>query len=215
MSENMHPFYFFPLRETERLIRRLWILDFLPNNAVGAEIGVFRGHFAEFILERKKPKKLFLVDPWTKLGPDFTQLMSNNDYSSGGKLTTKAARDEVIGRIERFKQTDTVIIEDFCAPFLQNLYERIQIKKEQYLDFVYLDAGHGYKDVFQGLTLSDKVLSKEGVIAGDDWTSDPSDRFYGVCRAVNDFCKKHDYQIIAAGDASQYAIRRTLQPTRK
>jgi hypothetical protein len=42
---------------------RKTVLNQLPKNAVGAEIGVFRGDFSRHIVDYVKPKKLYLVDP--------------------------------------------------------------------------------------------------------------------------------------------------------
>ena len=43
---------------------RDFLLEKLPANSIGAEIGVHRGEFASHILEVVKPKKLHLIDPW-------------------------------------------------------------------------------------------------------------------------------------------------------
>jgi len=64
LSHGLHPF---PDYELSRNWGRRWILDYVPEGTIGAEVGVFRGHFSELILRRQKPKKLYLIDPWRKL----------------------------------------------------------------------------------------------------------------------------------------------------
>ncbi|MDJ0634304.1 MAG: hypothetical protein QNJ34_14035 [Xenococcaceae cyanobacterium MO_188.B29] len=44
-------------------IQRQFLLERLPKNSVGAEIGVHLGDFSEKILEIVKPNKLHLIDP--------------------------------------------------------------------------------------------------------------------------------------------------------
>ena len=52
----------------------------------------------------------------------------------------------------------------------------------------------------------DKVLADDGVILGDDWFDDPG-HYSGVCRAVNEFCKSHNYEIAVAGQDAQFCLR--------
>lgn len=43
---------------------RDFLLEMLPENSIGMEIGVHLGDFSQEILEKVKPKELHLVDPW-------------------------------------------------------------------------------------------------------------------------------------------------------
>ncbi|GAF91076.1 unnamed protein product, partial [marine sediment metagenome] len=40
------------------------LLSVLPKRAICAEIGVWKGAFAEQLLKEFKPKKLYLIDPY-------------------------------------------------------------------------------------------------------------------------------------------------------
>src|SRR5688572_8310234 len=40
------------------------LLSMLPTNAIGAEIGVWRGDFSADILSSCNPNRLYLIDPW-------------------------------------------------------------------------------------------------------------------------------------------------------
>lgn len=52
-----------PPGEMKRLEGRRWILHMVPKGGVGAEIGVFRGHFSDQICRIVQPSKLYLIDP--------------------------------------------------------------------------------------------------------------------------------------------------------
>ena len=113
LTDSIFPF---PISELNRLKRRRYILDMLPKNSVGAEIGVFRGHFADLICEYVKPRKIFLIDPWTQLGETFG--WGKGAYLNGGELTTELARQETAIRCARHPDTDCSMIEGFypdCA----------------------------------------------------------------------------------------------------
>jgi len=194
-TEKQFPF---PENELKRLYERKWILNYVPKNSVGMEIGVFRGHFSEIIAEAVSPKKLYLVDPWTKLGAFFGW---GKDYTNFNALPTVVARDEVIKRMAKFKNIKVIFIEDYSQNILPNF--------DDILDFVYLDSSHGYDPTYRELCLIDKVLSVNGLIIGDDWAIDINHKHHGVMRAVNEFIKTHDYQFVAAGRGGQWCIRRT------
>ncbi len=190
-------FYSFPDAEIERLQHRIWILKYLRPNTIGAEIGVFRGHFSEKIVEYAKPKKLYLVDPWTLQGDRFS---FSSPYTDDGRLPTAYAREEAKARMKRYSGTETIFSEMYSTDFFHDLSEE--------LDFVYLDSSHRYKNTMEELLAADKVLSRNGVIIGDDWHPRPGHRHHGVFLAVNEFVKENEYEFVAAGQGSQYCIRR-------
>lgn len=187
--------------EIDRLESRLWILDYLPKNCTGCELGVFRGHFTEKILEIAKPKKFYMVDPWTKLGESFGWRNPNSEYLGGGKLTTLYAYEDACRRVSRFGDIDIKIIEEYSEIFLSSLDAR--------LDYIYLDTTHSYAGTQKELLLMDRVLNDRGFILGDDWWHSPSHVHHGVFRAVNEFIKTSDYQLVACGPGGQWIIRKS------
>jgi len=188
---------------TEVAEKRRWILRYAKKNGIGAEFGVFRGHFSVVIARFLTPKKLFLVDPWTKLGERFD--WGTGNYTNNNMLTTQQAKADAIQRTKPFHH-----IVEITEEFEKDFCERYDGK----LDFVYLDSGHHYDEVKQTLILVDKILSKDGVIFGDDWYSNP-EHYSGVCRAVNEFTKTHDYEIVAAGYDAQFCVRRITSYSHK
>lgn len=195
MTNALFPF---PNSEVKRLKRRRYILDLLPKNSVGAEIGVFRGHFADLICEYVNPRKIFLIDPWTLLGETFG--WGKGAYLNGGELTTELAQQETTLRCAQHPKTECHIIEGFypdCADVI-----------DEPLDWAYLDASHRFDDTYNEVKALSKQVKPCGVILGDDWRPDPNSFQHGVYRAVQKFTSETDWEIVMCGPAGQWMIRR-------
>ena len=195
----------FPEEEAARVKRRGSILRYAREGGVGAEFGVFRGHFAAEIAERVRPRKLYLVDPWTKLGERFDwpeRPEFDPRYTNFNRLTTRQAFADARRRVKPFSdQTEVEFVEDFAIAFCERLSTR--------LDFAYIDAQHDYESALEDLEAVSQVVADDGVIMGDDWIDDPGHPHAGVLRAVNDFIRGHAWEIVAAGPEGQWCIRRT------
>lgn len=183
--------------------KRKWLLSFARKNSVGAEFGVFRGHFAAVIARELTPRKLFLVDPWTKCGERFG--WGPDPYTNYDELTTAGALLDTRHRMRIFESTcDIVYIEET----LENFGEDIESYTAEKLDFAYLDTTHSYHDTLRQLDVLAKIIASDGVILGDDWIPDIHHRHHGVMRAVNDFLKVSDFQLVIAGPDNQFCLRR-------
>ena len=192
----------FPQHEIERIHRRLWILDHAKKGGVGAEIGVFRGHFSEPLGRILQPRVLYLVDPWTKLGETFGW-GEDSAYTGYGKLTTRYAYLDTLRRVRDLKDVEVRAIEAYAGEFIARL--------EEQLDWVYLDASHDYQSTLNELKMIDDVLVQDGVILGDDWQPARNHIHHGVFRAVHEFIRTRRYEIVAAGPAAQWCIRRAFE----
>jgi hypothetical protein len=189
----------FPMVESEikRLEDRKWILRHVKRGGVGAEIGVFRGHFTSLICALAKPRKLYLIDPWTKIGPTFGWV---EEYTNFDTLTTEAARTEATARAAEFPDIQTVVIE--------NEYPACKALITEPLDFAYLDASHNYEATLDELNHLQGQMTPDSVILGDDWLPNPISRHHGVFVAVQEFTRNTGWEIIAAGPGGQWAIKR-------
>ena len=184
--------------------RRRWVLSYARKGGIGAELGVFRGHFATVIASELAPARLFLVDPWTRLGERFD--WGPDPYTNFNALTTSQALLDTRHRMTPYESTsDIVYVEDYLECFCSELARHSDRK----LDFVYLDANHSYGRTLEYLQLIDPILEPHGVILGDDWIPDVTHQHHGVMRAVNDFVRRADYQIVVAGPDNQFCLRRT------
>jgi len=68
---------FFVLGDRNNLIQQL------PQNAVWAEVGVYRGDFSQKILELCNPSKLYLIDNWKFEINEHTPFTDEAENSSG------------------------------------------------------------------------------------------------------------------------------------
>lgn len=186
----------FPESELVRLRERRAIVNRLKKGGVGAEIGVFRGHFAQMLASVAQPSKFYLVDPWTLLGKTFGWDVEYTDFD---RLKTCDARDEAIARVRSVTTAETVVIEGFFPDCADQITDK--------LDWAYLDASHKYVSTLAELYAITKLLKPGARIAGDDWYPDPDHQHHGVYRAVQEFTRATDWNIIFCGRGNQWMLR--------
>jgi F5/8 type C domain/Methyltransferase domain len=191
--------YPFPQVELTRTQARRWILEYAEPGGIGAEVGVFRGHFSEVILGTLAPRKFYLIDPWEKLGKSFSW---SDSYTNEGSLPTRVARRDAELRSARYPQTETVFIEDRFPDCKAAILEP--------LDWIYIDASHQYQATLREIAESAELLKPGGVIFGDDFYPDRSSLQQGVFHAVNSFVKSGLFEFVASGPSGQWCIRRTV-----
>lgn len=72
---------------------RRFLLDTLPKNSVGAEIGVHLGDFSQEIIEIVFPKELHLIDPWERqTSATFKSALYGGEAKAGQKKWTNVSR---------------------------------------------------------------------------------------------------------------------------
>jgi hypothetical protein len=187
----------FPLGELKRTEERAWILRHAPKGGVGAEVGVFRGHFSEVILGALTPKKLYLIDPWEKQGKFFGW---GGGYTNDMSLPTAVARRDAELRARKFPDTEVVIVEDFFPACRDRILEP--------LDWIYIDSSHDFDQTLLELTQSAEIVKPGGLIMGDDFVPLATQAHQGVARAVNTFVSSQPFEFVAAGLHEQWCIRR-------
>lgn len=195
-----------PQAEINRLRARRWILEKIPKGGVGAEIGVFRGHFSAVICAELVPIRLYLVDPWRLIGPHFGW---GKDYTNNNSLTTQAAYDQTVARMAMYPQVEAVVIEGF--------YPACDAQILEPLDFAYLDASHLYQETLVELRCLHRRIKPGGFLLGDDWRPDPRAVHHGVYRAIQEFVREGEWEVMLAGPGGQWALRRVadrLRPVR-
>lgn len=157
---------------------RKHVLEILPRDAIGVEIGVWKGDFSAQILKTAQPQVLHLVDPW--LVSDSSDRTSEAWY--GADRITQAAmnaiHDQVAARFDREAASGRVVIHRTDA------LEALGAMAEASVDFVYVDGDHSYEGVSSDLAEAWRVTKIDGFICCDDyllgaWWKD------GVVRAVH------------------------------
>lgn len=189
-------------REAMHARRRAPLLrKYVRQGGVGAEIGVFWGHFAEYLVRDFQPVKLYLVDPWDLLFGETFPAWS--PYTNWGALTTREAMQVALDLAEA--HPDVVEVrKEFSTSFLPSLGDAS-------LDWIYLDAAHKYPDVMADLEALLPKMKPDGVILGDDYFTNPDAKHRGVKRAVDEFAGKHGLELIVE-DFYQYVLLQKASP---
>lgn len=166
-----------------------------------AEIGVFRGEFAEDLL-RLCPNivKLTLVDVWTPF-------MIGSGDQDGNNFQSYSGLDNYQFVLSRFYMNNKIrIIRDSSTEYFKDT-------KEESLDAVYIDGDHSYEGCLNDLEWAYRVVKKDGFIMGHDYkfTSKCKENYdFGVGKAVDEFCSKYNLKIDHFGmdGCVSYAIKK-------
>lgn len=171
------------------------IEKYVPKGGIGAEIGVYKGHFSRVLLNRTNPKELHLIDPWYLLTARWNWGPENR--------STVDALSDILQKNKKKIEEKVVFI---------HINDSVKILDEfpdDYFDWVYIDSTHKYEQTIKELDLSSKKVKASGIICGDDWSPDPNHRHHGVYKAVNEFIVKNDYKLLYANDENlQWFIKK-------
>ena len=157
------------LQNSRVLPRRKDILARMPKGGICAEIGTQTGNFAKQILAVMRPAKLHIYDI------DFTPF----DHAYFQKPIQQ-------GVVELHKGDSSSLLG--AAP-------------DASFDFIYIDGDHAYDGAVRDLEQAARKVKDDGWIVCNDYTiySPLEKSKYGVYRAVNEFCLKHDFEIAYLG----------------
>jgi hypothetical protein len=135
----------------------LWsgIFDLADTRSV-AEIGVWRGAFAERILrENQRIERYVLIDPWRHLD-------SWNKPMNVSDATFAAVMDEAVRR--------TSFAKDRVQVRRGTTAEVLPLTPAERFDAVYIDGDHTLRGITVDATLAFGALRDGGILGGDDFT---------------------------------------------
>ena len=154
------------------------LLELLPKNSIGAEIGVFKGEFSKIILNTVKPSILYLIDPWE------------------GTITSGDKNGQNIIDINGEECYIDIILKEFLilpqVKILRNYSDILQMFPNGHLDWIYIDGAHDYHNVKFDLNLSFSKIKTNGLILGHDYNKTS---FPGLVKAVDEFCLENNLKI--------------------
>ncbi len=172
---------------------RDFLLQSLPKNSIGLEIGVNNGDFSERILEIVRPKKLHLIDPW--------KFFDSNSYNN-----TPYGKESVSGQLEMDKKFENVknlfsteILNEQIIIHRGFSEEIIPIFEDDYFDWIYVDGNHLYDYVKKDLQLCYHKSKNNSMITGDDYYDDLPENDWsegGVKKAVDEFVNLKKLELI-------------------
>ena len=134
------------------------ILNTLPKNSVGCEIGVWKGEFSQQLYNRLQPSKLILLDPWK-----FVEQHPDRWYG-GTWAKSQEDMDQIYEDVkEIFKgKEEVLILREF------SYLSKFKIDHNS-LDWTYIDGDHSYEFVLRDLQYSLLWVKSGGYITGDDY----------------------------------------------
>lgn len=175
----------------------------VPEGAVCAEIGVWRGDFSARILRAVRPRKLHLVDPWAFLSEE----RYRKARYGGAQAPDQSAMDRLYEGVSR----------RFAGPIAAGVVELHRCTsteaassfQDEYFDWIYVDGNHLYEFVRQDLELFEPKMKAGALIAGDDygvsgWWED------GVTRAVDEFVASRGHEVVSL-EANQFVLRKAAR----
>jgi hypothetical protein len=187
---------------SHRVPERRFLLNFIPDGSVGAEIGVFTGLFSSILSKHAGISQITFVDPWWKAFGD--HYPSWGRYTDHGRVSTRGAFELAKKRILRPRLDGRIVEVAFS-------YEWLEGQADESLDWVYLDSTHTYDGTKRELELLNRKVRDDGVVLGDDWQPDRSHRHHGVALAIAEFLKTSDFEPVLCGVSGQWVLRRQLK----
>lgn len=159
------------------------ILKRLPETSViGAEIGVLEGENAFNLLKAKDNLTLYLVDIW-KAWPSDSRYVRSQDYNA---LWPEEKWKEIYNKVVSVASTfgaRAIIIRELSVEAAKRI-------ENNFLDFVFIDAEHGYEACTEDIEAWYPKVKKGGWLCGHDWGD-----FWQIDKAVSDWANKHGYEI--------------------
>lgn len=159
---------------------RVELIRHFPRFGVGAEIGVFKGEFAQMLLRVCQPEVMYLVDHW------LLSLRWGPPINAPGELF---AQDLVLGDAA-YRECRATFAAEIASGRVRVLHgaseEWMPRLPNKSLDWVYIDADHSYEGASIDLRLAWPKVKPGGWIAGHDYCP----LFPGVIQAVDEFCEE-------------------------
>jgi hypothetical protein len=181
---------------------RTLLLEQLPRDSNGAEIGVHLGDFSESLLSVAQPVTLHLVDPWThETAPEYEGAPFGGTVQDGQDEMDRrhqSVRDRFADEIA----SGRVIVHRSTSD------DVLSAMPDDSLDWIYIDGNHLYEFVKKDLELSLAKVRPGGLITGDDYGQDGWWRG-GVSRAVDELLATGAVEAVMLDKESrQFALRR-------
>ena len=167
-------------------LSRLDLLDVLPAAAEVAEVGTYRGVFANEIAQRAEPIRLHVIDPWGSGEEEYAVRYNLPDGLQGDY-------QEAMERLKPGIDSGRVVVHRRYSSAAAGRFV------DASLDWIYIDALHTYEACLEDLELFDSKVKPDGLILGHDFSNTPLGRKveFGVIKAVREFVAARGYEILA------------------
>lgn len=181
--DKMTQFYKFHIADSLANVTRIETRDKiddiikLPQESVIAEVGVLKGEFSRLLIDKYRPKRMIMIDPW--------QGSIGSGDKNGNNFATYQADDLYKFVFENFSN---------LAEIHRKCFHELTVETSK-LDLIYLDGDHSYQGTLRDLELSYQWVKTGGWICGHDFDTNlqkTTNKYdFGVRQAVIDFCAKY------------------------
>jgi len=157
-------------------------LNYITNDSICIEIGVWQGKFSNEIL-KKNPKKLYMIDPWLFQKPE---KVGTKWYSGIIAKNQKDMDNIYLDNIQKYAC-------NYKINFLKGKSDNIlPLLDEEYFDWIYIDGNHEEEFVYNDLVNSLRIIKNGGYITGDDvlWKNDNG--IHTVKKSLENFVNKYN-----------------------
>lgn len=164
------------------------LIEHFKPSGYGIEIGVYKGYFANHILNNSNNLELYLLDCWQEQDKSLYQDILNTNTKEMALCLTETINNN-INHFNRIK-----IIKDFSDNAI-NFFE------DNFFDFIYIDANHSYEAAKNDINKWFKKVKKGGLFAGHDYLDGINGNgVFGVKSAVDEFAKEYNIKIYSTNE---------------
>ena len=142
---------------------------------IGAEIGVEKGIFSKRLVRLVPELKLYAIDAWMP-------------YKFPGNGNFGKSKDR---QNSYYEETKTRLAPFNCEIIRKYSIDAVRDFEDESLDFVYIDAHHGYEFVKEDIEEWTKKVKVGGIVSGDDYFIFNSGND-GVIKAVDEYVANHN-----------------------
>lgn len=174
------------------------------KNPVGAEIGVHKGQFSEYLLQNKTDLKLYCIDPFEVyeeyyiIGhPSRQHALPKQSQWDTLFANTKKTLTKYGDRVELIRKRSVQAVNSF---------------EDGSLDFVFIDANHLYAYVKEDILIWSPKVKLGGLIIGHDYCKEKEEFRENVCVAVHELFNDVD---IYTGSGTTWWVKKGLGELKK
>lgn len=169
--------------------RETMINDLIPKNGIYCEIGIFKGEFADKLIDILNPTELHMLDLFEgnicSGNADGNNVVYTNMKNEYNRLLTLS---RTVPCMKLYAGDSSSVLKTF---------------PDNYFDMIYIDGDHSYNGVKKDITVAFDKIKPGGYIMGHDYemnmTKARNMYNFGVKRAVDEFCSANSQTICAKG----------------
>ena len=151
------------------------IKECVGDPVIGCEVGVWKGNLSHYLLSAFENLTLYMVD----------------SYLPSKTIRGTYKHQHIMFDAMEHALSVTLPYETRRILITGMSMQVVHLVPDRSLDFVYIDAGHNYKDTRNDINAWYPKVRSGGLVSGHDYNR----KHEGVKKAVNEFIEKHRYAL--------------------